>query len=110
GLIAESVMQYVDHTKELVVLRNASHEGRFMRDPYVATHSSKSLMCAPMLSQGKLVGMLFLENNLIPGAFHPDHIEVITLLSSQAAISIENARLYANLKRQTESLARTNEA
>ncbi|NEP53327.1 MAG: response regulator, partial [Moorea sp. SIO3C2] len=64
----------------------------------------KSVLCSPILNQGKLVGILYLENNLTPGAFTPDRLEVLNLLTSQAAISLENARLYEELEALAQSL------
>lgn len=98
-----SLINYVARTKENVVLSNATREGTFTTDTYIATHQPKSVLCTPLIHQGKLSGILYLENNLTIGAFTSDRLEVLQLLSSQAAISIENARLYKDLK-----LANTN--
>jgi len=95
--IPVSIVQYVARTQESVVLHDATQEGDFTRDPYITTHQPKSLLCLPLLNQGRLTGMLYLENNLTTGAFTPDRVEVLNLFSSQAAISIENAQLYTNL-------------
>ncbi|MDZ7953886.1 AAA family ATPase [Nostoc sp. DedQUE09] len=98
-----SLINYVARTKENVVLSNAASEGTFSTDTYIATYKPKSVLCTPLIHQGKLSGILYLENNLTIGAFTSDRLEVLQLLSSQAAISIENARLYKDLK-----LANTN--
>ncbi|MEH1940345.1 MAG: AAA family ATPase [Nostoc sp.] len=98
-----SLINYVARTKENIVLSNATCEGTFTTDTYIATHQPKSVLCTPLIHQGKLSGILYLENNLTIGAFTSDRLEVLQLLSSQAAISIENARLYKDLK-----LANTN--
>ncbi|WP_445630176.1 AAA family ATPase [Nostoc sp. DSM 114167] len=98
-----SLINYVARTKENVVLSNATSEGTFTTDTYIATHKPKSVLCTPLIHQGKLSGILYLENNLTISAFTSDRLEVLQLLSSQAAISIENARLYKDLK-----LANTN--
>lgn len=107
-----SIVNYVIRTKENVVLNDAT-EGSFANDPYVAAKRPKSILCAPLLNQGKLTGVLYLENNLTTAAFTPDRLEVLTLLSSQAAISLENAFLYANLEKRvaerTAELSETNE-
>jgi PAS domain S-box-containing protein len=92
-----SVVNYVARTKENVVLDDAANEGPFTQDPYVKANQSRSILCAPLLYQRKLTGMLYLENNLTSAAFTPNRLTVLNLLSSQAAISIENARLYADL-------------
>ncbi len=98
-----SLINYVARTQENVVLSNADREGTFTTDTYIATHQPKSVLCTPLIYQGKLSGILYLENNLTIGAFTSDRLDVLQMLSSQAAISIDNARLYKDLK-----LANTN--
>jgi predicted ATPase/class 3 adenylate cyclase len=93
-----SVLNYVARTKETVVLNDASAAGQFGHDSYFAVQQPRSILCAPMLNQGALTGMLYLENNLTAGAFTPDRLEVLSLLSAQAAISIEKAKLYTTLQ------------
>jgi predicted ATPase/class 3 adenylate cyclase len=93
-----SVMNYVARTKETIVLNDATEAGQFGHDTYFALHQPRSILCAPMLNQGTLTGILYLENNLTAGAFTPDRLEVLSLLSAQAAISIEKAKLYTNLQ------------
>ncbi|WP_437291950.1 trifunctional serine/threonine-protein kinase/ATP-binding protein/sensor histidine kinase [Sorangium sp. So ce406] len=97
--LALSVVHYVHRTMRDVVLDDASQEGLFTRDPYVLRQQPKSILCTPLGRQGQL-GLLYLENNLTTGAFTPERIEVLRLLSSQVAISIENARLYTNLEQK----------
>ncbi len=92
-----SALNYVARAREDLVLNNASREGLFTADPYIAERQPKSILCTAIAHQGKLTGILYLENNLTEGAFTPDRLEVLKLLSSQAAISIENARLYSDL-------------
>ncbi|MDM8559407.1 ATP-binding sensor histidine kinase [Candidatus Parabeggiatoa sp. HSG14] len=96
--IPVSIINYVSRTLELQVLDDASDETTFSADPYIAKQHPKSVLCAPLLNQKKLTGILYLENNLIASAFTPDRLEVINLLSSQIAISIENSLLYDNLE------------
>ncbi|MEG4626570.1 AAA family ATPase [Microcoleus sp. w1-18aA5] len=93
-----SLINYVARTQENVVLNDASCEGTFTADTYIVNQKPKSVLCTPIVHQGKLTGILYLENNLTTGAFTPDRLEVLQLLSSQAAISIENARLYNDLE------------
>jgi predicted ATPase/signal transduction histidine kinase/CheY-like chemotaxis protein/tRNA A-37 threonylcarbamoyl transferase component Bud32 len=105
-----SVINYVARTKEIIVKHDAAKLGRFTDDPYIKTHQSKSILCAPIINQGQLSGLIYLENNLTTGAFTSDRIEVINLITAQAAISIENALLYRNLqhtKQQIEEYSRT---
>ncbi len=107
------VIQYVARTQEDVVLSDATNEGVFTREPYIIKNQPKSLLCTPIINKGKLLGILYLENNLTTGVFTPDRLEVLKILSSQAAISIENARLYQNLEdkveQRTAQLAQANQ-
>jgi signal transduction histidine kinase/CheY-like chemotaxis protein/HPt (histidine-containing phosphotransfer) domain-containing protein len=91
------------------VLHDAAREGIFTQDEYILKNRPKSVICLPVVGKGKLTGILYLENNLFPGAFTPDRVEVLRLLSSQIAISIENARLYANLEESRNEMARWNQ-
>ncbi|HYF63464.1 MAG TPA: SpoIIE family protein phosphatase, partial [Herpetosiphonaceae bacterium] len=98
AVLPASVINYVARTGEYVVLRDAANEGSFTHDHYVLTRQPKSILCAPLLKQGELAGMLYLENNLNTAVFTTESLEVLKLLASQAAISIDNARLYGNLE------------
>jgi predicted ATPase/signal transduction histidine kinase/DNA-binding NarL/FixJ family response regulator len=93
-----SIITYVERAKELVVLDDAARQGSFTQNPYILSHQPKSVLCLPLLNQGKLVGILYLENHLATGAFTPERVDILNLLSSQAAISIENATLYTTLE------------
>ncbi|MBD2129639.1 AAA family ATPase [Microcoleus sp. ZQ-A2] len=104
-----SVINYVARTQEYVVLNDATEEGLFSTDFYIVEHQPKSILCTPIVYQGKLIGILYLENNLTTGAFTPERLEVLQLLSSQAAISIENARLYQDLEDANTNLKQSHE-
>ncbi|MCT7969363.1 AAA family ATPase [Laspinema sp. D1] len=93
-----SIIHYVRRTQTNVVLNDAIREGLFTNDRYVSTHQVKSLLCAPFVNQGKLVGIVYLENNLTRSAFTRDRLEVLRLLSGQAAISIDLARTVNQLQ------------
>ena len=97
-LLSAAIVNYVTRTQENVVLNDATHEGQFTHDLYIVATQPKSILCTPLLHQGKLSGILYLENNLTTGAFTPDRLEVLKLLSSQAAISLQNAQLYVALR------------
>lgn len=97
-----SVTNYVERTRTDVVLGYAFSEGSFTDDPYIIRHRVKSLLCVPILNQGHSIGILYLENNLTVGAFTVDRLEVLKLLSAKAAISLENALLYASLEEKVE--------
>jgi signal transduction histidine kinase/DNA-binding response OmpR family regulator len=99
-----SIINYVERTHEDVVLNNASISGTFVTDNYILNSKPKSVLCTPLIHQGKLIGILYLENNLTPDAFNSDRLKVLKLLSSQAAVSIENARLYTDLEEALQNL------
>jgi PAS domain S-box-containing protein len=97
-----SIFNYVARTQEIIVLNNAALEGQFTRDSYIMDAKPRSVLCLPLLNQGKLSGILYLENNLATNTFTPARLEVLQFLSAQAAISIENARLYSDLGHNEE--------
>jgi PAS domain S-box-containing protein len=96
--LPESIIHCVVRTHESVILNDATCEGNFTNDPYIQHNQTQSVFCLPMLNQSQLVGVLYLENQLVTGAFTPDRSQVLHLLASQAAIAIENARLYSKLR------------
>ncbi|BAT55881.1 ATP-binding region ATPase domain protein [Nostoc sp. NIES-3756] len=99
-----SIINYVYRTQENILINDATHEGAFTTDSYIIKHQPKSILCTPIVNQGKLIGILYLENNLIKGAFTTERVEILQLLSSQAAISLENARLYDDLEEYNRTL------
>ncbi|HBK63233.1 MAG TPA: serine/threonine protein kinase, partial [Cyanobacteria bacterium UBA11166] len=96
--IPVSLINYVYRTSETLVLDDASVENTFSADPYTISTKPKSVLCTPIIHQGQFLGILYLENNLTTRAFTTDRLEVLKVLSAQAAISIENARLYQTLE------------
>ncbi|MGB3206650.1 MAG: GAF domain-containing protein, partial [Crinalium sp.] len=98
--LPQTIINYVERTREDLVLSYACQTERFLADPYILGHQIKSVLCTPILNQGKLIGILYLENNLVSGAFTPKRLELLKLLSSQAAISLRNALLYASLEQK----------
>ncbi|WP_321965272.1 AAA family ATPase [Paraburkholderia sp. J7] len=94
--LPESVLRYVARTRESVLLHDASNSA-FRDDAYIEKRRARSILCMPILKQTKLLGVLFLENNLSTDVFTPARMAVLKLLASEAAISIENARLYREL-------------
>ena len=99
-----SVLRYVLRTQENVILDDASAESPFSADPYIRQQNARSVLCLPLINQTKLIGMLYLENNLAPRVFAPSRIAVLKVLASQAAISLENSRLYGDLQEQTAKI------
>jgi PAS domain S-box-containing protein len=92
-----SVLHYVIRTRESVILDDALAQNPFSADEYIDQKCARSVLCLPLVKQSKLIGVLYLENNLASRAFTPTRISVLELLASQAAISLENARLYNDL-------------
>ncbi|MBV8641524.1 MAG: AAA family ATPase [Verrucomicrobia bacterium] len=109
GNLPESVLQYVIRTRESVVLNDAPAANLFSEDPYLGRRRTRSILCLPIVKQAKLVGVLYLENNLTAGAFTSDRIAVLELLASQAAISLEHAQLYADLQQENIERKRAEE-
>jgi len=100
--LAMGVVHFVARTYEHVVLEDAASGGGFVSDPHIQQQRTKSLLCAPLLSQGRLVGILYLENNLTTHAFTPERVQLLEMLLAQAAISLENARVYEALRKTEE--------
>jgi PAS domain S-box-containing protein len=102
--LPESVLHYVIRTQESVMLDDASAPNQFSGDEYIRQKHARSVLCLPLIKQSKLIGVLYLENNLTPHAFTPARIAVLKLLASQAAISLENAHLYTELQQSEDHL------
>ncbi|HVH46838.1 MAG TPA: AAA family ATPase [Labilithrix sp.] len=92
--VPKSILDYVQRTEERVLLDDAlADAGRFASDPYFAFAHPRSVLCLPIRRQAEIVALLYLENDLVPGAFTPEHLIALELLAAQAAISLENALL-----------------
>ena len=104
-----SVLNYVRRTREQVLLADVAQPSPFSEDEYLSRRQPKSLLCLPILRQAALVGVLYLENSLITHAFSPERLKVLELLSAQAAISLENALLYADLQQENSERKRAEE-
>ena len=96
-VLPELVLHYVLRTRESVILDDASSHNPFSADPYIAESYLRSILCLPLINQGELTGILYLENNLTPRVFTPGRIALLKVLASQAAISLENSRLYRDV-------------
>jgi len=92
------VVRFAARTKATVVVDDAQHDERFMRDSYVQKRETRSLLCQPILNQGELLGLVYLENDLVSAAFTPERTRLLALLSGQIAVSIKNAELVENLE------------
>jgi PAS domain S-box-containing protein len=97
AVLPESVLHTVIRTRQSVILDDASAQNPFPADEYICQKRARSVLCLPLVKQAKLIGVLYLENNLASHVFTPSRISVLELLASQAAISLENARLYNDL-------------
>ena len=104
GDLPESVLQYVLHTRERVLLEDAVAASEFADDEYLRRQRARSVLCLPLLKQTRLAGIVYLENNLTSGAFTPARLALLEVMASDAAISLENALLYRDLQeRERES-------
>jgi predicted ATPase/signal transduction histidine kinase/tRNA A-37 threonylcarbamoyl transferase component Bud32 len=102
--IPQSLIYSVARSQTTEVFDNLSSSEKFAGDRYITTHQPQSVLCTPIIRQGKLIGILYLENNLIVGAFTKDRLEILQLLTSQAAISLENAHLYQQVQNYSQTL------
>jgi PAS domain S-box-containing protein len=105
-----SLVNYVRRTLESVVLADAKSDDRYATDPYIQRRQPRSVLCAPVLHQGRLIGVLYLENNLTTDAFTPKRIELMQILAAQAAISLENSRLYGEMKQEVAARRQAEES
>jgi PAS domain S-box-containing protein len=105
-VLPESVLHYVLRTREIVVLDDAAAQSPFGVDSYIRQRQARSILCLPLLNQAKLIGVLYLENNLTPRVFAPTRISVLKLLASQAAIALENAHLYRDVAERESKIRR----
>ncbi|MBD2035377.1 PAS domain S-box protein [Leptolyngbya sp. FACHB-321] len=108
--LPESIIQYVIRTLKPVTLNDATREGAFINESYIQQNQPQSVFCLPLLNQAKLVGVLYLENRLAVGVFTPERSQVLQLLSTQAAIAIENANLYSELQAKESKITQFLEA
>jgi predicted ATPase/C4-dicarboxylate-specific signal transduction histidine kinase len=102
--LPESLIRYVIRTQERVILSDASTDNIFSEDEYIRQKRPRSVLCLPLIKRRRLIGTLYLENNLAPDVFAPNRLAALELIASQAAISLEQARLYAELTRANEEL------
>jgi len=112
--LSSELIRYVVKSRETLVLQAATREGPFRSDTRLLERDCKSIVAVPLLRQGRLIGVLCLENDLVEGAFTPDRVQMLRLLATQAAISLENASLYEHLEarvaERTTALAEANDA
>ncbi|MCL2931603.1 MAG: AAA family ATPase [Trichodesmium sp. MAG_R03] len=109
-ILPSKIINYVLHSQDNIVLNDATHQGQFINDPYIIARQNKSILCTPLMNQGQLRGIIYLENNLTTGAFTSERVELLKMLSVQAAISIDNSKLYSQIKENETRLAQLNKA
>ena len=95
--LPESVIRYAMRARETVILNDASSQNPFSADPYLVQRRARSILCLRLINQRKCIGILYLENNLTPNVFTPGRVALLKVLASQAAISLENSRLYRDV-------------
>ncbi len=96
--VAQAVIKYAYRTQDIVILENAYSDERFKNDEHIRKNKLKSILCIPIIHKGAFRGALYLENNLVTHAFSEERVNVMKILSSQIAISLDNALLYHNLE------------
>jgi PAS domain S-box-containing protein len=104
--LPETILRHVSRTRESIILHGAVDQDAFSQDAYIVERRPRSVFCLPLMNQGRFVGVLYLENNLAPGAFAPARTSVVKLLASQASVSIENSRSYRDLAERESRLRR----
>ncbi|MBD1810413.1 AAA family ATPase, partial [Microcoleus sp. FACHB-DQ6] len=108
--LSSAIVNYVARTQESVVLDDAVRSGQFTNDPYLQKNHTKSILCVPLINQSQIVSIVYLENNLTAGAFTPERVELLKVLSGQAAISIQNSKLYTEVRESENRLTQFLEA
>jgi PAS domain S-box-containing protein len=108
--LPDSLLRYVIRTQESVILDDASVQNLFSEDEYIRQQRPRSILCLPLVKQARLKGVLYLENNLAPRVFTTERLSVLELIASQAAISLDHARLYADLLQENNDRRKAEEA
>jgi len=108
--LSSAIVNYVARTQESVVLDDAAGEGQFTNDPYIPKHQPKSILCVPLINQSQIISIVYLENNLTAGAFTPERVELLKVLSGQVAISLQNSQLYTEVRENETRLSQFLEA
>ena len=106
AMFPESVVRYVARTRKDVILDDATAGNPFSGDPYIAQRRARSIVCLPLVNQGRLNGIIFFENNLTAHVFTAERLAILKVLASQAAISLENTRLYRDLENREAKIRR----
>ena len=110
GSVLAGVVHYVRRTLESVVLVDAKSDERYAGEAALCAEPPCSVMCLPVLMQGKLVAVLYLENTIVAGAFTAERLRILQILATEAAISLVNAKLYDGLKEEIRERREAQEA
>ncbi|MDJ0555150.1 MAG: AAA family ATPase [Microcoleaceae cyanobacterium MO_207.B10] len=100
--LPQTLINYVLRTQKFQVFDDATTETTWVNDPYLKRQQPKSILCTPIINQGQLIGIIYLENNLTTGAFTSERLQLLEMITTQAAISLENAFLYETLEQKVE--------
>jgi len=98
--VSAGIIARVARTRTSLVLDDASVSGDFKGDPHILRHAVRSVICAPLVNQGRLSGIVYLENNLTAKAFSSERLQLLNLLSAQMALSLDNARLFEQARQE----------
>ena len=104
NLLPKSVINHVAKSKNFIVLNSAINKNKFINDPYIKQNQPKSILCLPLFGKFQLIGIIYLENNLLENAFKPNQVRILQLISPAAGLCIENAQLYEQLEEYSRSL------
>jgi predicted ATPase/signal transduction histidine kinase len=104
--LPESLLRYAIRTQEKIILSDAAADHLFSEDAYLRRKQPRSVLCLPLIKQRELMGILYLENQFVPNVFAPTRLAALEMIASQAAISLAQAHLYAELSRANEELKR----
>jgi len=104
--VPTSICQYILRTKKTLILNDAIEDERFGRSEYVKQFKPHSILCMPLIKKGEMTGIVYLENNVMSGAFNQTRVQLLNYLSSQVAVSIDNAKLYSNLSKLNRAYER----
>ncbi len=99
-VVPQRIVNYVARTKEKVVFEDAANKGEFTADPTIQKRQSRSILCSPLVNQGQISGILYLENNLTKGAFTSERLKILDIISGQAAISLKNAIQFDSIQKE----------
>ncbi|OZH52459.1 hypothetical protein AFK68_24225 [Hydrocoleum sp. CS-953] len=100
--LPQALINYVWRTQKFQVLDDATTEAKWVNYSYFTQQQPKSILCTPIINQGKLIGIIYLENNLTTGAFTSERLQLLEMITTQAAISLENAFMYETLEQKVE--------